>query len=150
MAFQIGGGICLALIAGILVYLLPGYPSFDILFLLFVAALTFGHAVFTALRVIVNPDYLGVARVLAYLNVLWSPVGIYGINLFFYGPLSLPVPFWDKPSSSFVLFYWKPYAMMFSWIAPLLILLVVLSMVIRVFEVTAYLRAVPPELPSLS
>lgn len=145
MAFQIGGGMCLALIAVILAYLLPVYPSFDILFLLFVAALTFGHAAFTALRVIVDADYLGVARVLAYLDVLWSLVGIYGINLFFYGPLSLPVPLWDQPNSSFVLFGWKPYVMMFSWIAPLLVLLVVLSMAIRIFEVTAYLRAVPLE-----
>jgi hypothetical protein len=44
-----------------------------------------------------------------------------------------------------VLFYWKPYALMFSWIAPLLVLLIVLSMAIKVFEVTAYLRSVPPE-----
>lgn len=145
MAFQIVGGMSLALIAIILVYLVPAYPSFDILFLLFVAALAFGHAGFTALRVIVDADYLDVARVLAYLDVLWSLVSIYAINLFFYGPLSLPVPLWDKPTSSFVLFYWKPYALMFSWIAPLLVLLIVLSMAIKVFEVTAYLRSIPPE-----
>lgn len=145
MAFQIVGGMSLAIIAVILVYLVPAYPSFDILFLLFMAALAFGHAGFTALRVIVDADYLDVARVLAYLDVLWSLVSIYAINLFFYGPLSLPVPLWDKPASSFVLFNWKPYALVFSWIAPLLVLLIVLSMAIKVFEVTAYLRSVPPE-----
>jgi len=145
MGFQVAGGMCLSVIAVFLTYLVPAYPLFDILFLLFMAGLGFVHAIFMGLRVYVDGEHLNLARILAYLEVLWGLPAMYAIGLLFYGVLELPIPIWDSGASAFQLLFWKPYLAMFSWLGIVLGLLVLLSMVIQVLKVSFYLLPSPPE-----
>jgi len=140
----VGGLLAMAAAAGLSI-LLPYYPAFDIQFLVFIGVVAFAQAALTGIRAIVDAHYLPLARLLATLNVLFSLVTIYVLALFFFGPLEMPLPLWAN--GSFTLLYWKQYLAPHTWIFPLVTALVIISMIVRIYEIHTELQPpLPPQL----
>jgi hypothetical protein len=132
-------GITVAIVFAIMLpILIPTYPIFDIQVLYWLAIIGLTNVALTVIRILVGDSSLAAARLLASIDVLYGLVGLWTITLFFYGPLSFPVPFWN--AGQWFLFYWKPYVMLVAWIAPLLILLVIVGMTIELIQVNVYIQ----------
>ncbi len=132
-------GITVAIVFAVMLpILVPTYPIFDIQVLYWLAIIGLTNAALTAIRILVGDSSLAAARLLASINVLYGIVGLWMVTLFFYGPLSFPIPFWN--AGQWFLLYWKPYAMLFAWLAPLLILLIIVGMTIQLIQVNVYIQ----------
>ncbi|MFX0169748.1 MAG: hypothetical protein ACFE89_10385 [Candidatus Hodarchaeota archaeon] len=138
------GLIIASVIAVIFTFLLPNwvssYPSFDLQILMWLAVIGVGQAGLTGIRIIIGRDSLTAARFLASIDVLFGLAGVWMISLFFYGPLSFPIPWWNPATTMWTLFHWKPYVMLISWLAPIIILLVLFAMVIEIIQVNIYIQ----------
>ncbi len=132
-------GITVAIVFAVMLpILVPTYPIFDIQVLYWLAIIGLTHAGLTAIRILVGDSSLAAARLLASINVLYGIVGLWMVTMFFYGPLSFPIPFWN--AGQWFLLHWKPYVMFFAWLAPLLILLIIVGMTIQLIQVNVYIQ----------
>lgn len=118
--------------------LVPSYPTFDIQVLYWLAFIGLTQAGLTVIRILVGDSSLAVARLLASIDVLYGFTGVWILTLFFYGPLSFPVPIWN--AGFWTLFYWKPYVMLIAWLAPIIILLVIVGIVIELVQANVYIQ----------
>ncbi len=132
-------GITLAVVfAVVLPTWIPSYPTFEIQVLYWLAFIGLTQAGLTVIRIVVGDSSLTTARLLASMDVLYGLVGVWILSLIFYGPLSFPVPIWN--AGVWTLFYWKPYLMLISWLAPIIILLVIVGIVIELVQVNVYIQ----------
>ena len=137
---HIVGAIIAVVVALILPIWVPAYPTFDIQVIYWLAVIALAQAGFTGIRVIVGKDSLPAARLLSSIDVLFGLSGIWILTLYFYGPLSFPIPWTSTLGGTWTLFHVKPYIMLISWIAPLIILLILFAMIIEIIQVNIYIQ----------
>jgi hypothetical protein len=133
-------GITLALIfAIVLPVITPIYPTFDISVLYWLAFIGLTHAGLTTVRILVGDSSLAAARLLASIDTLYALVGVWTLSLFFYGPLSWPIPIWN--GAFWALFVWKPLIMPWIWwLGPILIFIALIAMIIELVQVNVYIQ----------
>ncbi len=136
-AFGAGLAIIFALA---LLTLVPTYPSFEIQILIWLSIIALSHAGLTAIRVIVSDKSLILARIFASIDKLYALVTIYVLSLWFFGPLSWPLPLWNPATSTFILFEWKPFLWPLLWFGPIIILIIVVVMIVEIIEVNSYIQ----------
>jgi hypothetical protein len=137
---HIVGAIFTVVIALVLPIWVAGYPAFDLQVLMWLAVIGLGQAGLTGIRAIIGKDSLPAQRLLASLDVLFGLSGVWVLTLYFYGPLSFPIPWWNPATTTWTLFQVKPYIMLISWLAPLIILLVLFAMIIEIIQVNIYIQ----------
>jgi hypothetical protein len=133
-------GIIAAIVAAtVLPILTPTYPTFEISVLYWLAFFGLTHAGLTTIRIMVGDSSLGAARLLASIDTLYALVGIWTVVLFFYGPLSWPVPFWN--GAVWVLIHWKVIVMPWIWwLGPILIFIAFIAMIVELVQVNVYIQ----------
>ncbi|MFX1582144.1 MAG: hypothetical protein ACFFCJ_07960 [Promethearchaeota archaeon] len=133
-------GIVIALVAAIVLPILaPTYPTLEITVLYWLAFFGLTQAGLTTIRTAVGDSSLAAARLLASIDILYTLVGIWTLTLFFYGPLSWPIPVWN--GAFWILIHWK--AIVFPWIwwlGPLLIFISLVAMIINLIQVNIYIQ----------
>jgi hypothetical protein len=133
-------GIIAAIVAAtVLPILTPTYPTFAISVLYWLAFFGLTHAGLTTIRVIVGDSSLGAARLLASVDTLYALVGIWTCVLFFYGPLSWPIPIWN--GVFWGLMYWKALVMPWIWwLGPIIIFIAFVAMIVELVQVNVYIQ----------
>ena len=133
-------GIIVALAAATLLPILtPTYPTFEISVLYWLAFFGLTHAGLTAIRVMIGDSSLGAARLLASIDTLYALVGIWTVVLFFYGPLSWPIPFFN--GVFWALMHWKVIVMPWIWwLGPILIFIAFIAMIVELVQVNVYIQ----------
>ncbi len=133
-------GIVIALVAAIVLpTLVPTYPTLEIAVLYWLAFFGLTHAGLTTIRTAVGDSSLAAARLLASIDTLYALVGIWTLTLFFYGPLSWPIPVWN--GVFWGLIYWKAFVFPWIWwLGPLLIFISFVAMIINLIQVNIYIQ----------
>ncbi|MFX1577644.1 MAG: hypothetical protein ACFFCF_10795 [Promethearchaeota archaeon] len=133
-------GITFALIfAIVLPVITPTYPTFDISVLYWLAFFGLTHAGLTTVRILVGDSSLAAARLFASIDTLYALVGVWTLSLFFYGPLSWPIPIWN--GAFWTLIVWKSLIMPWIWwLGPILIFIALIAMIIELVQVNVYIQ----------
>jgi len=133
-------GIVFALVFAIILPIwLPTYPIYDITVLYWLAFIGLTQVGLTTIRILVGDSSMAGARLLASFDTLYAIAGIWILTLFFYGPLSFPLPLWN--GFTWTLVYWKLLVMPWIWwLGPLLILIALIAMVIELIQVNIYIQ----------
>jgi hypothetical protein len=133
-------GIIVALAFAIMLpILIPYYPIFDITVLYWLAFIGLTQAGLTTIRILVGDSSLAGARLLASIDTLYALVGVWTLTLFFYGPLSFPIPIWN--GITWTLLVWKPLVMPWIWwLGPILILISIIAMIVNLIQVNVYIQ----------
>jgi hypothetical protein len=133
-------GIIIALVAAtVLPILIPTYPIFEITILYWLAFFGLTHAGLTTIRLLIGDSSLAGARLLASFDTLYALVGIWTLTLFFYGPLSWPIPIWN--GALWGLLNWKVFVFPWIWwLGPLLIFISLVAMIINIVQVNIYIQ----------
>jgi hypothetical protein len=133
-------GIIIALVAAtVLPFLVPTYPTLEIAILYWLAFFGLTQAGLTTIRTAVGDSSLAAARLLASVDTLYALVGIWTLTLFFYGPLSWPIPVWN--GALWGLIHWKAFVFPWIWwLGPLLIFISLVAMIINLIQVNIYIQ----------
>ncbi len=133
-------GIIIALMFAIIFPIwIPAYPTLEITILYWLAFIGLTQAGLTTIRILIGDSSLAAARLLGSIDTLYALWGVLLLTLFFYGPLSWPIPSWN--GVIWTLLYWKPLVMPWIWwLGPLLILLVFIAMIIELIQVNIYIQ----------